>query len=113
MTQVYVLCWENDTTWKWYVWGVYSDLDVAFLARDTLAAKFPEKKFKIVLEHWMKRTGMGWQPIETAPKDGTWLLMADEATIFLGCYRYNLKQWVMNGWCVAPTHWMPLPKPPY
>ncbi len=64
-----------------------------------------------------------WQPIETAPKDGTEILV---------CITYNLPddewetvQWV-DGWRSGkwfryhdkiyipfpPTHWMPLPPPP-
>ena len=57
-----------------------------------------------------------WQPIETAPKDGTRILVS----------------WTFGGWNIArcltpsgrwmtqydrplavqPTHWMPLPEPP-
>lgn len=51
-----------------------------------------------------------WQPIETAPRDGTEILG----------YREGLGTWIVNwdpdeqdfspGW--TPTHWMPLPEPP-
>ena len=70
-----------------------------------------------------------WQPIETAPKDGTHIIglfdgWSDE------CVRvtwYNKKSYSklfgkitikrLKGWQnglnkVKPTHWMPLPKPP-
>lgn len=65
---------------------------------------------------------MDWQPIETAPKDGS--------NIILGCPTYvDAGYWEADGWalypddsaphtdyCVrfhpAPTHWMPLPEPP-
>lgn len=66
-----------------------------------------------------------WQPIETAPKDGS---------LFLGIARAGLRnQWIsqckwvgpdkryptakldwfmgVDGW-PQPSHWMPLPKPP-
>lgn len=83
---------------------------------------------------------MEWQPIETAPKDGT---KVDLWVITRGCYenkdeRIPDASWEDGGWgtcetlqgtyghwhfeydgpakkghhCVKPTHWMPLPNPP-
>ena len=64
-----------------------------------------------------------WQPIETAPKDGTEVLVWSEhggvesAYWEAGCYGHS-------GWTIyqirteiaepdfPPTHWMPLPEPP-
>ncbi|MGI9292383.1 MAG: DUF551 domain-containing protein [Pseudomonadales bacterium] len=60
-----------------------------------------------------------WQPIETAPKDGTWVLLG-------GCeFGYIIQtarwyDWGVQGWewgdysnrGFKPTHWMPLPEPP-
>ena len=65
-----------------------------------------------------------WQPIKTAPKDGTWIVGAwvndeDDFAYLMSVVRYN-----GNGnWrekvgidCEEPvgmpTHWMPLPEPP-
>ena len=60
-----------------------------------------------------------WQPIETAPKDGTVILMADGLTMFCGIWLKSARGWVdgcrdADGELVAwnATHWMPLPAPP-
>jgi hypothetical protein len=64
---------------------------------------------------------MTWQPIETAPKDGTRVLLANRRYRFVdaGHYwrnankRHPRKRWVWNGWPRhEPTHWQPLPAPP-
>ena len=64
--------------------------------------------------------GNVWQPIETAPKDGT--------QIIVGCSKYKRSYvaifergtwrsgWEGGDWTfdveLKPTHWMPLPTPP-
>lgn len=75
-----------------------------------------------------------WQPIETAPKDGTWVLLyfdgwdrpdvyEGQPTIYAGQWSTE-NHWRESGdWYVdwhdltqyhigPPTHWMPLPDPP-
>ena len=65
---------------------------------------------------------MEWQPIETAPKDGTFVTAAAESKTFFR-FPYPMKQrwneekgkWEANDghtYDPQPTHWMPLPKPP-
>jgi hypothetical protein len=53
-----------------------------------------------------------WQPISTAPKDGTWVLLT-------GPGRWHaLACWDHHGWYTGdtfvdfPEWWMPLPEPP-
>lgn len=60
-----------------------------------------------------------WEPIETAPKDGTQILMwRDGRKPFVGhWYEWPMwKDWSEHGIRLkdmhAPTHWMPIPDPP-
>ena len=62
-----------------------------------------------------------WQPIETAPKDGSAILIVAHASRFITviCWDAEFKKnypWVsQEGECYAegfPAYWMPLPKPP-
>jgi hypothetical protein len=56
-----------------------------------------------------------WRPIETAPKDGTWVVcVEDDGTKHVA--QFN-KTWVTEeydytSYFIDPTHWMPLPPPP-
>jgi hypothetical protein len=64
---------------------------------------------------------MNWQKIETAPKDGTGVILAIRRGfgskilgVTMGSYGINgREQWTTAGNCpLSPTHWMPLPPPP-
>ena len=69
---------------------------------------------------------MGWQPIETAPKDGTEILLFcphDDPQNVQGYFssepEEHARYWRPTESLVAdvvgliePTHWMPLPTPP-
>ena len=67
----------------------------------------------------------GWQPIETAPKDGTVILMFRNKEVLAGAFHAELGKypWLIleesmdgtNGLqegAHGPTHWMPLPSAP-
>ena len=76
-----------------------------------------------------------WKPIETAPKDGTWILITggttkDESedrsiavaqyTDYLNGRKCDRWHWQFAwydggyyGWYENPTHWMHLPEPPH
>lgn len=75
-----------------------------------------------------------WQPIETAPKDGTHIMLSDGTSVTVGHWLYQPGgtteyrdldgRWIgqddrdeFAGWIdwmggITPTHWMPLPAPP-
>lgn len=68
----------------------------------------------------------GWQPIETAPKDGSSVMLAredddfswvceghwDRAGLHSGWYAANTHWTDATGDALDPTHWQPLPAPP-
>lgn len=61
---------------------------------------------------------MGWQPIETAPKDGTEVVLwnDNQHTAAVGSWRRmfasTVESWTRAGERIQPTHWTPLKKPP-
>jgi len=71
----------------------------------------------------------GWQPIETAPKNGARIILANKREVDIA--HWSSSVWISQkqedgtcgAWCVfdcrsdseafvAPTHWMPLPQLP-
>ena len=67
---------------------------------------------------------MNWQPISTAPKDGTRILVWNGSYASAVVYAHNLYK-NEDGWWLEddgeqwdaflysePTHWMPMPNPP-
>jgi hypothetical protein len=62
-----------------------------------------------------------WQPIETAPKDGTYMLLMSRSGVVIGLWDAHedrefgtVPAWRDDGegYELHPTHWMPLPDPP-
>lgn len=59
-----------------------------------------------------------WQPIESAPKDGTSFLACSDGWITVGFWHGGRARWTINAYTYPnygpddqPTHWMPLPTP--
>lgn len=56
---------------------------------------------------------MGWQPIETAPRDGTSIIVATNTGFVGEAFFHHEWCWQRRGRTTTrPTHWMPLPPPP-
>ena len=71
---------------------------------------------------------MEWQPIKTAPRDGTWVMLfcpdvppglepTSDLTHWIAQWNYLISDWTDQDDCSVvsetdTTHWMPLPKPP-
>ena len=71
---------------------------------------------------------MNWQPIETAPKDGRFILLAGDSGYYTTPLRVEVCRWYpeyrpLNPWQNhandafsdgggPPLYWMPLPEPP-
>jgi hypothetical protein len=63
---------------------------------------------------------MTWQTIETAPKDGSNILLCKRAEhgppwhFYVGSYREKRREWAMfyTNQKLDPSHWRPLPEPP-
>ena len=54
-----------------------------------------------------------WQPIETAPKDGSRILLATPSgKVSDGMWSTQYRVWSWPYVMVEPTHWMPAPEPP-
>lgn len=56
---------------------------------------------------------MTWQLIDTAPKDGTDVLLSDQHNIHIAYWDLGNSWWSIDGYVFEePTHWMPLPELP-
>ena len=53
-----------------------------------------------------------WREIETAPHDGTNILVSHKGADWVFVARWFKGYWKANSVYCKPTHWMPLPEPP-
>lgn len=67
----------------------------------------------IIREEYAKHAP-GWRPIESAPKDGSSVLLFVPSYQCVGSWLNTIEggEWCSGEWDVEPTHWMPLPSPP-
>lgn len=79
-----------------------------------------EKIYLPIAEAIRESDGDGWQPIETAPKDWTTVIVFDPDEdlspdhVFTAYFDLDIEIWCAdrsNTPC-EPTHWQPLPEPP-
>lgn len=60
-------------------------------------------------------TPPSWEPIETAPRDGTEVLVFHHGLITIAWWSSIFDEWqnaCSADWCHEVTHWMPLPEAP-
>lgn len=87
-----------------YPWGQRQDY--ARAVEEAVLAKLQEQDYR-----------RGWQPIETAPKDGSHVQLYRPEIQFVGYYGGADSGWRINApglpamW-PQPTHWRPLPAAP-
>ena len=102
-------------------WGMSSNTPCLIPDDNGYAVKF-EDYSKLETELAALKADSEWQPIETAPKDGT-VFLGYKLGQFRECYkvpRDDCDMWWFGGTSgaddlfpnIKPTHWMPLPKPP-
>lgn len=66
---------------------------------------------------WFARMNT-WKSIDSAPKDGTTVLLAVNSAVFDGWWCDKRGAWIDEeiilgvGRGYSPSHWMPLPEPP-
>lgn len=61
-----------------------------------------------------RESSSAWQPIESAPRDGTLILCVDKDGVMEVCFytgQGDFMNHISYTYC-EPTHWQPLPEPP-
>ena len=98
---------ENSICTNWEL----GSIDAGFLNREL-------KELRAAIE-----AAQAWRPIETAPKDGTLVIVGAPGYASVSARWGWESPWIDGWWCdghrsdavgpeFTPTHWMPLPPPP-
>lgn len=55
-----------------------------------------------------------WQPISTAPMNGTWVLLSNGIAVVAGRWSWHFRGWMYGADLgpIAATYWQPYPDPP-
>lgn len=72
-------------------------------------------RLRLAVDAAVREERESWQPIETAPKDGTEILAVTTyaGEPYIDVVSFAHPYWIRsNRYACRPTHWMPLPKPP-
>jgi len=95
-----------------------SNMDIVGMQADRLLEQAKEIN-RLLEEITCLRAATAWQPIETAPRDGTTVLLwlVDGQMMIDGEYAiqgfHSARAWRTEFHVTAePTHWQPLPTPP-
>ena len=88
---------------------------IAEMTVEQWAASFPDEQLNTIRNYFLR-----WQPIATAPKDGTEILglfpdyhlRMNVTSMFWDVPGFWVNAFEDEDYHAEPTHWMPLPAPP-
>ena len=107
---------DADTPWGQAVVSLLAERDAAIARAEKAEAACVEWSDVSQRNYQRAKAALQWQPIETAPKDGTEFLGSVGVSYQGGVVVLHWDKddgfidWDADFW--DPTHWMPLPPPP-
>lgn len=106
---------------------IFFDKDSPFLKQMFNSDEYTKRQTDSDIEYSRSDLIQKWQPIETAPKDGTYVLLFYDGYIIMGGWNLQAVSEKYASWdfispictcCegtrvdIEPTHWMPMSEPP-